>query len=722
MHIGLWKKSTKKENEKIKPESDTPTKEYIERDSNSLKQKPKVDPKLKVYHRYRGKKQKKSSTTRQFGLDTKGQEKLEVGKRGKKPALRVDSEVQSDTDADIVNKNEVARFTLTSPSGHIDTVYVKEDSMKEILPFKDGLVNIDDGDNKPKVEGDAQSINETNDIIYDTLASSKPETKTDEKTDEKFEEKVDDKTDEILDEENVEEKVVERIEKNVQEKPHEILEEKVQDKPDKKFEEKVDDKSHKKFEEKVDDKTDEILEEKAEQKVVERIEENVQEKPDEKLEEKMDHKTGDLSSADTSVKLDGKLEEGKEGEVEAEKDVNHPTVTEVPVDDASVQDKQTTNNVTEPLFEITTPLLTFTPQASLDVEKEDIVNEKETIPKSDTHNTDDLPTLEFEVRQLKSTLKERNTKIEDLEKQVTKLDILSEENVVCSRKMKSLTKLFDTEQSFMYTHTQKNVALVQEIIKLQNELELLRKDIHSKQKEIKENKKKILEMSTVSRSSTNPKSSKKNINQQVQRLSFELQQAKKENSSLQKEMEQFHRETQTKLTSKDAIISELISETNAALKQISKCKWQSLLESNGQDIAKEIADEMHAIKMDYFYALALSIKMSLAMGGVTPNLLLDDLYPSCESLDWRTWKAAVHHAFIQKLEQEKSTLAPRPNIHSRTPITSATTFSRSIPHNPLTTTTSTPSPTTDTATHAVDTSSENQKEELTNLAPLAVVE
>jgi len=132
----------------------------------------------------------------------------------------------------------------------------------------------------------------------------------------------------------------------------------------------------------------------------------------------------------------------------------------------------------------------------------------------------------------------------------------------------------------------------------------------------------------------------------VHRMAFELLQTKRENILLKKQMEQFQREAQSELASKDAIISELMDETNAVLK-ISKYKRQSLLESVEQvDRANEFEDEISDIKKEYFYALAFSIKMGLAMGGITPNLLLDDLYMLCESLDWRTWKVAIYHKFF----------------------------------------------------------------------------
>jgi len=194
-------------------------------------------------------------------------------------------------------------------------------------------------------------------------------------------------------------------------------------------------------------------------------------------------------------------------------------------------------------------------------------------------------------------------------------------------------------------------------------------------------------------------------------------------------MEQFQREAQSELASKDAIISELMDETNAVLK-ISKYKRQSLLESVEQvDRANEFEDEISDIKKEYFYALAFSIKMGLAMGGITPNLLLDDLYMMCESLDWRTWKVAIYHKFFQKLEQDKYstdhlTIENNPAI---APDPLATDFSRSISLVP----------TTEDATSSSNTTSDisttnnasfllkmnNEKKEPTNLAiPLAVVE
>jgi len=361
-------------------------------------------------------------------------------------------------------------------------------------------------------------------------------------------------------------------------------------------------------------------------------------------------------------------------------------------------------------------------------EKEEDVQEEDVQEKPDEkleENVDDnlnvgLDKLEEEKEDKVDSKKERD-KIKALEKQVT--DLSEEYEKVRKQleaKNESLTKQLASDETTINVQTQKIVSLIQEVIKLQNKLQSL-KSTRSQQTN-QENKK-----GTATRSSARPRTRKVDVH----RMAFELLQTKKENILLKKKMEQFQRETQEERASKDAIISELMDETNAVLK-ISKYKRQSLLESVEQvDQANEFDDEMSAIKKEYFYALALSIKMGLAMGGITPNLLLDDLYALCESLDWRTWKVAIYHKFFQKLEQDKySTLTP-PNRDPLTiannpaiaPDPIASDFSRSFSLVPTTEDATSSSNTTSDISTINNTSllKNDEKKESTNL-PLVVVE
>ena len=268
-----------------------------------------------------------------------------------------------------------------------------------------------------------------------------------------------------------------------------------------------------------------------------------------------------------------------------------------------------------------------------------------------------------DLKILEESVKQKNEKLALQEKSLSQkpnfdfMKLRDENNESLLKKLKMLEEELMDKESQLKQLSLNHSQLKEDNNIKQEQLSVLKQISFSLQKEIKSKNEHIQEQDLKIKKnrlqSTNFENIMNNSEQEnIVRLKEEIHAHISQNEILSKENIRLQQESTILLKSKTETIDDLSNQLEE-LRSAYQNLRQKLIFTTKTEISQHVFEELESIKLDYFFSLALTVKLEYSLKGVSCNFDIQDLYSRAKFIDRKNWRSWIVKNAANDIQKKK---------------------------------------------------------------------